>query len=44
MHQTVPTWLEMDQENLKIRVLSTPQRQEIAQPIDEQLIVELYSK
>ncbi len=44
MHQTVPTWLEMDQENLKIRILSTPQRQEIAQPIDEQLIVELYSK
>ena len=44
MRQTLPTWLEMDQENIKIRVLSTPQRQEIAQPIDEQLIVELYSK
>lgn len=43
-HQAVPSWIEVDRENLRARILSSPQRQEIAQPIQEQLIVELYSK
>jgi small subunit ribosomal protein S4 len=43
-HQAVPSWLEVDKENLRARILSTPARQEIALPIQEQLIVELYSK
>ena len=43
-HQAVPSWMEVDRENLRARILSNPQRQEIALPIQEQLIVELYSK
>ena len=43
-HQAVPSWIEVDRENLRAKILSHPQRQEIALPIQEQLIVELYSK
>ena len=43
-HQAVPGWIEMDRANLRAKILSNPQRQEIALPIQEQLIVELYSK
>ena len=40
----VPEWLELDSSNLKGRVVREPQRADIAYPIEEQLIVELYSK
>jgi small subunit ribosomal protein S4 len=40
----VVTWLEADLENLKGRVLRLPERDDIIMPIQEQLIVELYSK
>ena len=40
----VPAWLTQDQENLKGEVLAFPQRSEIDVPVDEMLIVELYSK
>jgi len=43
-HQTAPSWLEIDRDNYKGRVLALPQRAEINLPINEQLIVELYSK
>jgi small subunit ribosomal protein S4 len=43
-HQTVPTWLEIDRENYKARVQSLPKREDIQLPVNEQLIVELYSK
>ena len=43
-HQAAPSWMEVDRENLRARILSVPPRQDIAQPIQEQLIVELYSK
>jgi small subunit ribosomal protein S4 len=43
-HQTSPTWLEIDRENFKGRVLSLPRREDINLPVNEQLIVELYSK
>jgi small subunit ribosomal protein S4 len=43
-HQTAPTWLEIDRDNYKGRVLSLPKREEIQLPVNEQLIVELYSK
>jgi small subunit ribosomal protein S4 len=39
-----PAWLEMDAENLKGTVTALPKRDDIQMPIDEQLIVELYSK
>ncbi|MFH1856798.1 MAG: 30S ribosomal protein S4 [Candidatus Omnitrophota bacterium] len=40
----VPTWLAVDDKNLKIQVLRLPQREDIQLPIQEQLIIELYSK
>ncbi len=40
----VPAWLELDAENLKGTVVSLPKRDDVQMPIDEQLIVELYSK
>lgn len=40
----VPSWLELDGENFTGQVLSLPSREEIQQPIQEQFIVELYSK
>ena len=40
----IPSWIELDRESLRAKILSNPQRQDIAQPIQEQLIVELYSK
>ena len=40
----VPAWLEVDQENLKGEVKTLPTREEIDVPVDEMLIVELYSK
>lgn len=40
----VVAWLEGDFENLKGRVLRLPDRDDISMPIQEQLIVELYSK
>ncbi len=40
----VPSWLEADQENLKGVVKELPAREEIDVPVDEMLIVELYSK
>jgi small subunit ribosomal protein S4 len=40
----VPVWLELDPENFKGQVLDLPKREDIKLPIQEQLIVELYSK
>lgn len=40
----VPSWLELDKDNYKGTVKTLPDRQEITMPIQEQLIVELYSK
>ncbi|MBI2679260.1 MAG: 30S ribosomal protein S4 [Candidatus Koribacter versatilis] len=43
-HQAVPTWMSADRDNYTAKVLSLPRREEIAMPVNEQLIVELYSK
>ncbi|MCI8951232.1 MAG: 30S ribosomal protein S4 [Lachnospiraceae bacterium] len=40
----VPAWLEADQENLRGTVKEMPTRDEIDVPVNEMLIVELYSK
>ena len=40
----VPDWLEQDIENLKGTVKELPSREAIDVPVDEMLIVELYSK
>ena len=42
--RTVPAWLTSDQENYKATVNQLPTRDEIDVPVDEMLIVELYSK
>ena len=44
VHQGAPTWLEIDRDNFKGRVLALPKREDIQLPVNEQLIVELYSK
>jgi small subunit ribosomal protein S4 len=41
---SVAPWLEADFDELKGKVLRLPERQEIAIPVDEQLIVEFYSR
>jgi len=43
-HGNPPTWLEIDRDNYKGRVLALPKREDIQLPVNEQLIVELYSK
>ena len=40
----VPNWLDVDQENLNGVVKELPTREEIDVPVNEMLIVELYSK
>jgi small subunit ribosomal protein S4 len=40
----VPKWLELDPANLTGKVLALPERDDVTFPIQEQLIVELYSK
>ncbi len=40
----IPGWLEMDADNFTGRVVALPTREEIKLPIEEQLIVELYSR
>jgi small subunit ribosomal protein S4 len=40
----VPAWLQADHDSLTAKVLRSPERKEIATPVQEQLIVELYSK
>jgi small subunit ribosomal protein S4 len=40
----VPAWLQADHDGLTAKVLRMPERREITTPVQEQLIVELYSK
>mgnify|MGYP003293749686 FL=1 len=40
----VPAWMDVDAENFKGTVKNLPTREEIDVPVDEMLIVELYSK
>jgi small subunit ribosomal protein S4 len=40
----VPPWLQADHDALTAKVLRLPERDEITAPVQEQLIVELYSK
>lgn len=43
-HRNPPQWLELDKENIVGKVISQPGREDIDLPINEQLIVELYSR
>ena len=42
--RTLPTWLSVNQEKLQGEVIKLPVREDIQFPIQEQMIVELYSK
>lgn len=43
-HRGIPSWIEADAANFKGKLLDLPSREEIQLPVQEQLIVELYSK
>jgi small subunit ribosomal protein S4 len=40
----IPPWLELERDNFRGNVMAIPSRTDITEPIQEQLIVELYSK
>ncbi len=40
----VPAWMSLDAQNWKCTILRLPERDEVDAPVDERLIVELYSK
>jgi len=40
----IPTWIEVDKEKFKATLKDLPRREDITIPVQEQLIVELYSK
>jgi small subunit ribosomal protein S4 len=42
--RSVPPWLEIDKDNFAGKVVQLPTREDVTLPIDEQLIVELYSR
>lgn len=42
--RVIPEWIAVDQENAKINVQAIPTREQIEIPVNETLIVELYSK
>jgi len=42
--KTAPGWLDVDRDNLKGRILALPTRQDVTLPVEEHLVVELYSK
>jgi len=43
-HANPPNWIEIDRDNFKGRITALPKREDIQLPVNEQLIVELYSK
>ena len=40
----VPQWIDLDREALSAKVINLPTREQIEAPVEEQLIVEFYSK
>lgn len=42
--RTIPSWLEVDGDHLKGKIARMPERDDITFPVNEQLIVELYSR
>ena len=40
----VPQWIDIDRNNLSAKVIALPTRDQIEAPVEEQLIVEFYSK
>ncbi len=42
--RAIPKWMEVDPKNFKCKVTAMPTKEDVGFPIQEQLIVELYSK
>lgn len=42
--RSVPAWMKVDNSNFKIEILRLPEKEDLSIAVDEQLIVELYSK
>jgi len=42
--KSVPGWLQVDREKMEVKIISLPGREDISIPIEEHLVVELYSK
>ena len=42
--RAIPKWLEVDAKDVKARIVNQPTKEDVGFPIQEQLIVELYSK
>jgi len=42
--RSIPQWLELDKDNFRGVVKTLPSREELVMPVQEQLVVELYSK
>ena len=40
----IPSWKELEKDNYQGKLLAFPNREDLTMPIQEQLIVELYSK
>lgn len=43
-HQGLPSWLQFDEANFAGKVIALPKKEDLHLPVNEQLIVELYSK
>jgi len=43
-NKTVPGWIEVDSEKMEAKILSFPTREDITLPVEEHLVVELFSK
>ena len=44
MDRGVPDWIKVDENQLTAKIVELPKREDVRFPVDEQLIVELYSK
>lgn len=42
--RTIPKWVDVDAKNFKCKITAMPTKEDVGFPIQEQLIVELYSK
>jgi len=42
--RSVPTWMKVDNTNLKVNIVRLPEKEDLVIAVNEQLIVELYSK
>lgn len=42
--RVIPTWLELDKDNLSAKVVRLPVKEDLDYEVEEQMIVELYSK